>query len=126
MKLRLLAVGVLLCACAALSRAEDMRWTTDWVIKTVPPLKHDNTGRLPMVTWPAFVLSTNDLSYSEKKPLPLEVYRELVKRGLTQRLPLSPDYLPMAQAIQQAGGKIIFVEGNGENGFYELAPERLL
>jgi hypothetical protein len=106
-----------------LSRAEDIRWTTDWVIKKVPPLKNDYAGRLPMITWPAFALSTNDKSFYEKKPFPPDVYKELAKRGLTQRIPLNTNYVAMAQAIQQAGGKIVFVEGSGGNAYYELAPD---
>jgi hypothetical protein len=102
------------------SAADDFQWTTDRVFKRVAPLKNDNTGRLAMITWPAFVLGTNDVSFRQKAPLPPEAYKELARRGLTQRIPLHPDYIPMAQAIQAAGAQVIFVEGTAGPGPYAL------
>lgn len=120
----------LLCLPLALSLASpagaaELSWSLDAILQHVQPLKHDATGRLPMVTWPAIVKDAKDTSFNEKKPLPPEAYRELARRGLTQRIPMNADFILMAQAIQAAGAKVIFVEGNAGNGPYDLAPEPL-
>jgi len=104
---------------------EPVRWTVPDVLRSVPPLAHDYAGRLPMITWPAFVMSTNDTSFRDRKPMPPEVYRELASRGLTQRIPLHEGYIEMARAIQSAGAAVIFVEGWGGNGPYDLGTDPL-
>ncbi len=111
--------------CSMSSADEPCRWTVPDVLRRVPPLSNNYTGRLPMITWPAFVMSTNDTSFREKKPLPAEIYRELARRGLTQRIPLNESYLEMAKAIQAAGAAVVFVEGWGGNGPYELGHDPL-
>lgn len=100
-------------------------WSLAAVFAQVPPLKHDYAGRLPMITWPPFTPDLQDKSFAQKQPLAPEVYRELARRGLTQRLPLNPDYIPMAQAIAAAGAAVIFVEGNGGAGPYAEGPDPL-
>jgi len=42
--------------------------------------------------------------------------RELLKRGLTQALRVNVKYIPYALALQQAGSKVILMEGGGGNG----------
>ncbi len=114
-----------LCTGATTLSGDEIYWATDVLFKQVPPLKHDVSGRLPMVTWPAFVMNRDDKSYQEKKPLPAEVYKELARRGFTQRIPMDASYIRMAQAIQAAGAKVVFVEGAGGNGPFELGPDPL-
>lgn len=91
-------------------------WDLPTLLQRVPPLKHDATGRLAMVTWDRFLASADDKSFTEGKPLPVEMYRELARRGLTQALFPDEKYIPMALAIQEAGGQVIFVQGDGGNG----------
>ena len=82
----------------------------------MPPLKHSAAGRLPLITWEPFLLSTNDKSFNEGTPLPADMYREIGKRGFTQRIPPNDKYVPMAVAIQAAGLPVVFMEGSGGPG----------
>lgn len=122
---RLLLLPLLMAALIPVSGcvAADPAWSVANVLQQVPPLKHDVSGRLPIITWPPFTLGPQDKSFADKKPLPGEVYRELARRGLTQRLPMDAGYIPMAQAIQAAGGKIVLMEGAGGVGPFTLGPD---
>jgi len=82
------------------------------ILEQVPPLKHDATGRLPMIPWTALVgEGSNTATNGKGQPLPVEMYRELAKRGLTQHIPLRPEYLPWAKAMQEAGAAVVFMDG---------------
>lgn len=79
----------------------------------IPPLAHNATGRWPMVTWiPFLATATNDL-FSKGESLSPDDYRELARRGLTQAIRLDEKFIPMALALQQAGLKVIVVQGAG-------------
>jgi len=67
--------------------AEDVPWTLPTLFKKVPPLKHDATGRLPLICIEPFKLSPEDKSFAEAKPFPAATIRELAKLGLTQYIP---------------------------------------
>ncbi|MHB9131191.1 MAG: hypothetical protein ACYDBB_08890 [Armatimonadota bacterium] len=105
--------------------AEPHPWTVEAVLQNVSPLKRDMTGRWPMITWEAFVLENDRNSFQEARVLPMEIYRELAKRGLAPTVRMDEKYLPMAKAIQQAGMKVIFMEGAGGNGPGAEAPDSL-
>ena len=109
----------------AQGRESEAAWSVEAVFKHIPVLRHDATGRLPMITWPAFVQGTNSTAFDRGEVMPAEIYRELARRGLTQRLRLDPKYVPMAVALQAAGARVIFVEGWALNGPYELGPDPL-
>jgi len=96
-------------------------WDVPEILKRVPPLKHDNTGRLPMICITPFTMNDQDKSFNEAKPLPPEIIRELKARGLTQRIPPREKYIPYALALQKEGAGVIIVEDsafNGPNGSY--------
>jgi len=109
----------------AFAAEEPIPWNLETLFQRVPPLKHDATGRFAMVTWERFRLSAEDKSFEEGKPLPVEMYRELARRGLTQCLPPDEKYIPTALAIQEAGGQVIFVQGDGGNSPGSLGPDPL-
>jgi hypothetical protein len=96
--------------------AEDVPWSLPTLFKKVPPLKHDATGRLPLICIEPFKLSPDDKSFAEAKPFPAATIRELVKRGLTQFIPPNEKYIPFALALRRAGARVIMVEGNAFNG----------
>lgn len=95
---------------------EDVPWSLESFLQRVPPLKQDPAGRLPLITWEPFRLAPEDKSFDEGKPLPDAMYREIGRRGFTQRLPMNEKYIPMALAIQRAGLPVVFMEGAGGNG----------
>ena len=114
-----LLICLLLALTGALAAADtQIPWDLPTLLQRIPPLKHDPTGRLAMVTWDRFRMSADDKSFEQGTPLPAEMYRALAARGLTQALFPDEKYLPMALAIQQAGGQVIFVQGDGGNGAY--------
>lgn len=96
--------------------AQGPAWSLEGLLQRVSPLKHDPAGRLPLITWEPFRLTPEDKSFDEGKPLPDEMYREIGRRGFTQRLPMDVKYIPMALAIQRAGLPVVFMEGAGGNG----------
>src|SRR5690348_2889299 len=96
-------------------RADKIPYTLPELFKHIPPLKHDATGRLPLITWIPFQLDEKDDSYQKAKPLPEEMYRELGKRGLTQAIPPHEKYIPLAVAMQKAGLKVVMMEGQAFN-----------
>jgi hypothetical protein len=122
-----LLICLILLVFGGLAAAADPQipWDLPTLLQKVPPLKHDATGRMAMVTWDRFRASADDKSFEEGKPLPVEMYRELARRGLTQALFPDVKYLPTALAIQQAGGQVIFVQGDGGNGCYSEDPGSL-
>lgn len=126
MRLALL-MGSLLVLAGSVALAEEapIPWDLPTLFQRVPPLKHDATGRLAMVTWERFRLSAEDKSFEEGKPFPVEVYRELARRGLTQALFPDEKYIPTALALQEAGAQVIFVQGDGGNGPGGEAPDAL-
>jgi len=120
-----IVAGILASSGTAPARENPNLWSVEAVFRHVPPLLHEHAGRLPMITWPSFCQGTNDAAFERGEPLPPEVYRELERRGLTQRLRLSTNYVSMAVAMQAAGAKVVFVEGWALNGPYELGPDPL-
>ncbi len=121
----LICAVLALCGAGAVAEEAPIPWDLPTLLQRVPPLKHDATGRLAMVTWDRFRLSAEDKSFEEGKPLPVEMYRELARRGLTQALFPDEKYIPMALAIQEAGGQVIFVQGDGGNGPGAEGPDAL-
>lgn len=121
--LSLLLVG---CAHSAETpKPEPVPWTLPTLLQRVPPLKHDATGRFPMICIEPFKLTPTDASYNEGKPLPPEMIRELARRGLTQWIPPREKYIPYALALQKEGAGVIMMEGDAFNGPYGDAPEAL-
>jgi hypothetical protein len=102
-----------------------LAWDLPTLLQKVPPLKHDASARLAMVTWDRFRMSADDKSFEEGKPLPAEMYKALAARGLTQALFPDVKYIPMALAMQAAGCQVIFVQGDGGNGCYSEDPGSL-
>jgi len=98
-------------------------WDIPEILKRVPPLKHDNTGRLPMICITPFAMNDQDKSYEEAKPLPPEVIRELKARGLTQRYPPREKYIPCMLALQKEGAGVVVVEDSAFNGPGGSYPE---
>jgi hypothetical protein len=98
------------------AQREQIPYTVPELLKRIPPLKHDATGRLQFITWTPFRMSEKDDSYEHGKPLPEEMYRELGRRGLTQMIPPREQYIPLALALQKAGLKVVMVEGLAFNG----------
>jgi hypothetical protein len=78
-----------------------------------------------MITWECFKLSPDDRSFHEGTPFPAEVYRGLAQRGLAQFVRFNPKYIPMAQAMQKAGARVIAMEGGGGEGPGAEAPDTL-
>ncbi len=98
-------------------QGDDLEYTLGNILRRVPPLKHDANGRLPMITWPAFVTDANNRAAFQKGvPLEAAMYREMMKRGFTQRIPMKDTFVPMAAAMQAAGAAVVFVEGDGGVG----------
>ena len=97
-------------------KTEKVEWILPTLFKRVPPLKHDNKGRFPMICIEGFKLNADDKSWNEAKPFPPEVIRELAKRGLTQWIPPRENYIPFALALQQNGAGVIMMEGGAFNG----------
>ena len=91
-------------------------WSLESLLPRVPPLRQDPAGRLPLITWVPFRLTPEDTSFDEGKPLPDAMYREIGRRGFTQRIPMNVKYIPMALAMQKAGLPIVFMEGVGGKG----------
>lgn len=71
------------------------------ILKRVPPLRHERGRRWPMILWEC----------GDFNPHPVEYYRALLARGLTQHLPLSTNSIPAAQALQAAGSPVILMQG---------------
>jgi hypothetical protein len=61
-------------------------------------------------------MSEDDRSCDQGIPLPKEVYQGLAARGLTQWIPPSKKFIPIALALQEAGCQVIFMEGQAFNG----------
>ena len=117
-----LCVMLVICIQVSALTLDEAAYTLPNIFKQVPLLKHDNTGRFPMIAIEAFKLDANDKSWQEAKPFPPEVIRELKKRGLTQWIPPHERYIPFALALQQEGAGVIMVEGNAFNGPPDQAP----
>jgi hypothetical protein len=90
-------------------------WDLPTLLKHVPPLRHEATGRLAMISHLVFRMSDADRSFEEGKPLSEEMIRELVRRGLTQRILPEEKYIPYARALQKAGAQVIMFQGMAFN-----------
>jgi hypothetical protein len=110
-------VGLLLLACAAFANEP---YALENVLKTIPPLVHDAKGRWPIITWEPFIESAKDDRFNKGVPLSKEAYQALAARGLAQAIRLTPAYIPIAKALQEAGVPVIAMEGNGG----DLPPTR--
>ena len=95
--------------------AEQIRSRGWWDLleNEVPPLKNDLGDRWPMIMWHGPGLD----------PLPAEKIELLLERGLTQHIRMDTTMIPTAQALQQAGSKVIMMEGRAGNWPYSLAPD---
>ena len=100
-------------------------WTVSNVLARIPPLQHERAGRWPMITWEPFQTDSNDTSYVRGQPLDAGLYRELLRRGLTQAIRMNARYIPTARALQEAGAPVILMEGKGGNGPAGEAPDTL-
>ena len=124
----LLVVAFALPAAAA-DDPDNLPWSLENVLSRVPPLKNDAAGRLPMITWPPFVIDADDRTWADGAPLDDSAYRELARRGLAPHIPcFNEKYIEMAKAIQGAGCPVIMMEGaagNGPGGDAEDALHRL-
>ena len=98
-------------------------WRVDRVLAQTPELTHDNTGRLPIITWAPFVDERGYEGFNRGEALSPEIYKALGRRGLTQRIPFTPPFVEMAKAIQAAGLPIVFMEGDGGDGPGAEAPD---
>lgn len=113
------------CGAATAGAAEDVPYTLAELFKRVPPLKHDATGRWPMIAFEPFKLSADDKSFDQARPFPPEVIRELSRRGLTQFLRPTEAYIPFALALQKQGARVILMEGMSFNGPAGDVPDGL-
>jgi hypothetical protein len=81
---------------------KDFAWLPA-IIQHVPPLKHARGDRLPMILW----------ELGPFVPQPVETYKALLVRGLTQHIRLDTNHIAIAQALQAAGSPVIMMEGAG-------------
>lgn len=109
----------------AASEVPEVPWTVPTLLKRVPPLRHDATGRFPMICIEPFKLDATDNSFAEAKPLPPPIIHELARRGLTQWIPPRENYIPFALALQQNGAQVVMMEGNAFNGPAGEVPDGL-
>jgi hypothetical protein len=122
--LSLLTLIVLLAGAALAQDAPDP-YALDNLLKQIPPLTHDATGRWPIICWEPFITKAKDNSFWQATPLPVDSYRELRKRGLAATVRLDAKYIPMALEIQKAGMPVIMMEGGGGNAPGSEAPDTL-
>ena len=104
---------------------EPVPWNLATLLKHVPPLRHDASGRLAMISHLVFRMSEDDKSFEEGKPLSEEMIKELVQRGLTQRILPDVKYIPYAQALQKAGAQVIVFQGMAFNDPVRNTDENL-
>src|SRR3954447_15012649 len=105
-------VAAVMAGSAVAARAQ-LVWQCDIaeLQKSTPELKHSADGRLPIITWPPFGDERGSAAFNEGKPLTAEAFRAIKLRGMTQRIPFRPQFIPMAKAIEAAGLPIVFMEG---------------
>ena len=108
-----LSMALLLCVAAVRAADPVIPWNLETLLQRIPPLKHDATGRWPMVTWEYFATKDAPQGFDKGIPLSPEMYRELAKRGLAQAIRMKEQCIPLALAMQQAGVKVIVMEGGG-------------
>lgn len=96
-------------------RAAELSGQSWWdiVAAEVPPLAHPLGDRWPMIVWHG----------PGQAPLKPEQIRFLLDRGITQNLTLDVAHIPAARALQEAGSKVIFMQGRAGNWPYSLAPD---
>ncbi|OPZ87766.1 MAG: hypothetical protein BWY76_00302 [bacterium ADurb.Bin429] len=125
--MRVFACCILPCLLFGIAVAQEARdpYEVANLLRQIPPLTHDATGRWPVICWEPFITTAKDNSFWQGTPLPVETYRELLKRGLAATVRLDAKYIPMALAIQQAGMPVIMMEGGGGNAPGSEAPDTL-
>ncbi len=128
--MRAVAVCCAILCCAAVAADEPRKlaeaaYTLPNILRQVPPLRHDPTGRFPMIAIEVFRLGPDDRSWDEATPFPPETIRALKQRGLTQWIPPDARYIPFAQALQREGAGVIMVQGQAFNGPPDQAPESM-
>jgi hypothetical protein len=79
----------------------DFSWLEE--IRKLPPLKHPRGNRLPMITWEGIGFDVQ----------PVDVYKEMLARGIAQHVQLDPKMIPLAKAIQSAGAPVVMMQGSG-------------
>lgn len=83
------------------------------LVERVPPLRHPRGDRWPMILWASLPAG----------PQPVEHYRLLLARGLTQPLRMETDSIAAARLLQEAGSPVILMQGAGGNWPARLAPD---
>ena len=86
-------------------------WET--VLSEVPAMENELGDRWPMIVWHG----------PGQAPLPAERIQALLDRGITQNLTLDTNHIEAARALQEAGSKVIFMQGRAGNWPYSLAPD---
>lgn len=104
---------------------EEAAWTLPNLLRKVPPLQHDNAGRFPMICIEPFLLTADDRSWQDAKPLPAAMIRELKKRGLTQWIPPDERYIQVALALQKEKAGVIMMQGMAFNGPPDEVPSSM-
>lgn len=82
--------------------------------RAVPLLKRARGSRWPMILWQA----------GSFEPQPVDVYRMMLARGLTQHIRLEEKMIPTAKALQEAGSPVIMMQGEGGAFPYSVAGDR--
>jgi hypothetical protein len=95
--------------------AEQIRSRDWWQLlqDEVPPLRHGLGDRWPMIVWHG----------PGSQPLPPQKIEYLLARGLTQNIRLDTSMIAAAKALQQAGSRVIMMEGRAGNWPYSLAGD---
>lgn len=82
------------------------------VKQRIPPLRHPRGDRWPMILWESL----------PREPQPLDHYRTLIERGLTQPIRMDTNDIPIAIRLQEVGSPVIMMQGAGGNWPASLAP----
>lgn len=96
-------------------RAEQIRSRGFWDVleNEIPPLRHERGERWPMIMWHGPGL----------EPLSPEKVKLLLDRGLTQHIRMDTTMIPAARALQQAGSRVIMMQGRAGNWPYSLVAD---
>ena len=95
--------------------AEEIRSRDWWTLleEEVPPLRHELGQCWPMIAWHG----------PGRAPLPPGKIQLLQERGLTQHITMDTSMIATARALQQAGSRVIMLEGRAGNWPYSLAGD---
>ena len=95
--------------------AENIRSRDWWTLleEEVPRLRHELGECWPMISWHG----------PGRDPLPPGKIQLLLERGLTQHIAMDTSMIATARALQQAGSRVIMLEGRAGNWPYSLAGD---